>query len=60
MAERKAARQPDKAKLTSMTDDFFKLETPDLKTEEGKMAYTAICEIIETAEVNIRRILAAL
>ena len=59
-AEKKAARQPDKIKLLILADEFFKLETPDLKTDEGKTAYTEICEIIEATEKRIRDIIEAL
>jgi hypothetical protein len=50
-AERKAARQPDKVKLMAIVDILGSIQTPDVKTEDGKaVALWAMMEIQSIAK----------
>lgn len=59
-AEKKAAKLPDKTKLSQMLDEIFRITTPDIKTPEARSAYTVICTKIEAAEKVCREIVEAL
>ncbi|MFH1628378.1 MAG: hypothetical protein ABIE47_06605 [Pseudomonadota bacterium] len=60
-AEKKAARLPDKDKLTAFCNNYFARATPnqnigDMKTDEGRLSFEAIWIIIQAAEHDCREI----
>jgi len=53
-AEKKAARRPDKAKILLVADMLDAIQTPDVKTDDGKAVALAIMMDIQTLIKSIR------
>jgi membrane protein involved in colicin uptake len=53
-AERKAARQPDKIKILLIADTLDAIQTPDVKTEDGKAVALAVMMLIAETVKKIR------
>ncbi|MFA5346553.1 MAG: hypothetical protein WC294_00280 [Methanoregula sp.] len=53
-AERKAARQPDKIKILLIADTLDAIQTPDVKTEDGKAVALAVMMSIAELVKKIR------
>lgn len=52
-AERKAARRPDKEKLIAYVDSIMSIPAPELKTEDGNVAWQEISQKLEDCNASL-------